>query len=279
MVAGSDHDDRKEQDVRQDMRTVLYEISGNIAVVTLNRPQARNAYDDTMQGELADVWREVRGNPDIWVVVLAGAGHEAFCAGRDVKELAEYQARDQLVPRYDPRHPSYGDFGAHLHKYDVGKPVVGAINGFAIGGGLGLVLSCDLRVMSETAWLGDLHVNIGQVGGASRILRQLPYAVACELVLSGNRITAQRAREVGLVNSVVPPDEVVPAALRMAEQISRMSPLAVQRSKRILQTLMQIPPGTLELEEYYMAQMRLTEDGREGPRAFREKRAPRWTGR
>jgi enoyl-CoA hydratase/carnithine racemase len=211
--------------------------------------------------------------------VLTNAGTDAFCAGRDVKELAHHQSQGRLVPRYDPAHPSYGDFGAHLHKYNIGKPIVGAINGYAIGGGLSLVLSCDLRIMSSSAWLGDLHVNIGQVGGAARILRQLPYAVAAELVLAGERITAERAREVGLVNAVVPPDEVLPTALRLAARICEMSPLAVQRSKQIMQTLMQIPSGTLELEEYFMAQQRLTEDGIEGPRAFREKRKPAWTGR
>jgi enoyl-CoA hydratase/carnithine racemase len=263
----------------EDLKTLRYELRDHIAVVTMNRPEARNAYDDTMQGEMSRVWREVRGNPDVWVIVLTAAGQDAFCAGRDVKELSAFQQRGELVPRYDPRHPSYGDFGAHLHKFGINKPIVGAINGFAIGGGLGLFLSCDLRVMSETAWLGDLHVNIGQIGGAARILKQLPYAVAAELILAGQRITAQRAYEVGLANKVVAPDEVLPAAMALAEQLCRMSPLAVQRSKEIMQTLMQIPPGTLQLEEFYMADMRLTEDGREGPLAFREKRAPRWTGR
>lgn len=262
-----------------DLTTIRFERRDHVAIVTLNRPQARNAYDDTMQGELSEAWREVRGNPDIWVAVLTGAGTEAFCAGRDVKELAAFQAQGKLVPRYDPRSPSYGDFGAHLHRFGITKPIIGAINGLAIGGGLGLVLSCDLRIMSETAWFGDLHVNIGQVGGAGRILRQLPYAVAAELVLAGDRIGAQRAREVGLVNKVVPSDRVLPEALALAEQVCRMSPLAVSRSKEILQTLMAIPTGTDHLEEFYMANQRLTEDGREGPAAFREKRAPRWTGR
>ncbi|SFZ86027.1 short chain enoyl-CoA hydratase [Devosia enhydra] len=262
-----------------DFKTITFERRDHIAIVTLNRPEARNAYDDTMQGELSTAWREIRGNDDIWCAVVTAAGKDAFCAGRDVKELSAFQQQGKLVPRYDPRHPSYGDFGAHLHKFGINKPIVGAINGFAVGGGLGLLLSCDLRIMSETAWIGDLHVNIGQIGGAGRILRQLPYAVAAELILSGQRIGAERAREVGLVNRVVAPDEVLPEALRWAEQLCRMSPLAVQRSKEIMQTLMALPTGSTALEEYYMAQMRLTEDGREGPMAFREKRAPRWTGK
>jgi len=262
-----------------DPKTVTFERRDHIAIVTLNRPEARNAYNDVMQGELSAAWREIRGNDDIWCAVVTAAGNQAFCAGRDVKELSEFQQRGQLVPRYDPRHPSYGDFGAHLHKFGITKPVVGAINGYAVGGGLGLLLSCDLRIMSETAWIGDLHVNIGQIGGAARILRQLPYAVAAELILAGGRIDALRAREVGLVNKVVPESEVFAEAIRWAEQICRMSPLAVRRSKEIMQTLMAIPAGTSALEEFHMADMRLTEDGREGPLAFKEKRAPRWTGR
>jgi len=262
-----------------DLKSITFELRDHIAIVTLDRPQARNAYDDTMQGELSAAWREIRGNHDIWCAIVTAAGPDAFCAGRDVKELSEFQQRDQLVPRYDPRHPTYGDFGAHLHKFGINKPIVGAINGFAVGGGLGLLLSCDLRIMSETAWIGDLHVNIGQIGGAARILRQMPYAVAAELILSGQRIGAERAREVGLVNKVVAPDQVLEEALRWAEQLCRMSPLAVQRSKEILQTMMTIPSGTSQLEEFYMAQMRLTEDGKEGPLAFKEKRAPRWTGK
>ena len=270
---------KNEEMMLEKMGTMLYERLGHVALVTLNRPQARNAYDDQMQGEMAQVWRHVRGNPDVWAMVLTGSGEESFCAGRDVKELAEFQAKDKLVPRYDPQHPSYGDFGAHLHKYNVGKPIIGAINGYAIGGGLGLVLSCDLRVVSSSAWFGDLHVNIGQIGGATRILQQMPYAVACELVLAGRRLDAERAREVGLVNEVVPPDQVLPRALALAEEVCQMSPTAVQRSKQIMQTMLDVPSGTLELEEQYMAQQRLTEDGKEGPRAFRERRRPQWTGR
>lgn len=261
------------------LETVVYERHDRIAVVTLDRPEARNAYDDRMQGELADVWREIRADSDIWAVVLTASGNDAFCAGRDVKELAEYQQRSELVPRYDPKSPSYGDFGAHLHKYDLPQPIVGAINGYAVGGGLGLVLSCDLRVMSETAWLGDLHVNIGQIGGVARLTRHLPYAIAAELILAGDRLDAQRAYDVGLVNRVVAPDQVLPEAMRLAEQLTRMSPLAVRRSKEIMQTLLPVSPGTAQLDEYYTAQQRLTEDGREGPLAFREKRDPQWTGR
>ncbi len=262
-----------------ELETVIYEKKGHIALVTLNRPAARNAYDDRMQGELDQIWRDVRGDSNVWVAVLTAAGNEAFCAGRDVKELAVFQAQGKLVPRYDPASPSYGQFGAHLHRYGIQKPIIAGLNGFAVGGGLALALSCDLRVMSETAWVGDLHVNIGQVGGALRYVQALPYPIAAELVFMGGRMSAQRAYEVGLVNKVVPVAEVMPEAMRMAERICEMSPLAVQRSKEIMQMYMQPQAGLAQLEEHYMAEQRLTEDGQEGPRAFREKRKPSWTGR
>ena len=262
-----------------ELKTVCYEKRDHLAIVTLNRPEARNAYDDRMQGELDGVWKDARGDAAVWAIVLTAAGTDAFCAGRDVKELAAYQAQGKLVPRYDPASPTYGQFGAHLHRYAIRKPIVVGLNGFAVGGGLALALSGDLRVMSDQAWLGDMHVNIGQVGGASRYLQALPYAIAAELVFLGGRMSAQRAYEVGLVNRVVPPAEVLPETLRLAERICEMSPLAVQRSKEIMQLCLQYDEALVQFEEHVMAEMRLTEDGQEGPRAFREKRKPRWTGR
>ncbi len=262
-----------------ELETVIYEKKDHIAFVTLNRPEARNAYDDQMHGDLDKVWRDVRGDTNVWAVVLTGAGRDAFCAGRDVKELAEYQRQGREVPRYDPASPTYGQFGAYVHQYRVRKPIVGAINGLAVGGGLMMLLSCDLRVMSDTAWLGDMHVNVGQLGGALRLVQALPYAVACELALMGGRMNAQRAYEVGLVNRVVSYEEVLPEATRMAERVCEMAPLAVQRSKELMQLFLQPEAGLEQLDEHYMADMRLTEDGREGPRAFREKRKPVWKGR
>ena len=262
-----------------DLETVILDKQDHIAVVTMNRPQARNAYDDRMQGELDWVWKQLRGDSDVWAIVLTGAGTDAFCAGRDVKELSVHQGEGSLVPRYDPAHPSYGQFGAHIHKYGLPQPLIGAINGYAIGGGLGMVLTCDLRVMSETAWLGDLHVNIGQVGGASRLARGLPYAIASELVLLAGRLSAQRLYEIGAVNMVVPPEQVLPEAMKLAERVCQNSPLAVKRSKEIMLAIFQNDAGLNGLEVFYMADQRLTEDGREGPRAFREKRKPAWVNR
>lgn len=254
---------------------VLYEKRDHIAFVTFNRPEAHNAYNDQSHGELSKIWKDVRGDVNVWAVVLTGAGNKAFCGGRDVKELSQYQKQGKLVPRYDPASPTYNEFG-HIWRYDVHKPVVGAINGFAVGGGLAFVLHCDLRVMAEDAWLADGHVNIGQIGGPEVVAQYMPYAIAAELVLMGGRITAQRAYEVGLVNKVVPSGQVLPEATRMAERLCEMSPLAVQQCKEVMRTLNKAPPGLHQLSEQYTSSIRLTEDGREGPRAFVEKRKPEW---
>jgi enoyl-CoA hydratase/carnithine racemase len=261
------------------LKTVLLEFEDNIAIVTLNRPQALNAYDDQMQGELADVWRSLRANDNVWAVIVTGAGQKAFCAGRDVKELSQYQGAGSLVPRYDPASPTFGDRGAHLHKYDVMKPVIGAINGLVAGGGLQLVLSCDIRVMSETAWLADLHANVGQIGGVARIVKQLPYAIAAELLLAGGRLSAERAYQLGIVNQISSPDQLLDDAKVIARRICTLSPLAVKRSKEVMLSVIQHDAAATRLDEHYATSMRLTEDGKEGPRAHREKRKPVWTGK
>jgi enoyl-CoA hydratase/carnithine racemase len=257
---------------------VLYEKKGHIAFVTFNRPEAHNAYNDQSHGELVKIWKDVRGDDGIWAVVLTGAGNKAFCAGRDVKELSHYQKLGKLVPRYDPASPTYQQYG-HIWHFNIYKPVIGAINGFAVGGGLAFFLHCDLRVMAEDAWLADGHVNIGQLGGPEVVAQFMPYAIAAELTLMGGRITAQRAYEVGIVNKVVPSDQVLPEATRMAERVCEMAPVAVQRSKEVMRTLSKAPAGVQQLSDFYMAAMRLTEDGAEGPRAFAEKRKPNWKAR
>jgi enoyl-CoA hydratase/carnithine racemase len=257
---------------------VLYEKRGHIAFVTFNRPEALNSYNDQSHAELRKVWRDVCGDNNVWAVVLTGAGNKAFCAGRDVKELSIFQQQGKLVPRYDPASPTYGEFG-HVWCFDIVKPMVGAINGFVVGGGLSFFFGCDLRVMAEDAWLSDGHVNIGQFGGPEAVAQAMPYAIAAELVLMGGRLSAQRAYQLGVVNRVVPSDQVLPEATRMAERLCEMAPLAVQRSKETMQTLRKPPHGVKRLSDYYAADMRLTEDGREGPRAFAEKRKPVWTAR
>jgi enoyl-CoA hydratase/carnithine racemase len=257
---------------------VLYEKKGHIAFVTFNRPEALNAYNDQSHAELQKIWKDVRGDNNVWAVVLTGAGNKGFCAGRDVKELSEYQKKGKLVPRYDPAHPNYNQFG-HIWHFDLHKPVVGAINGVAIGGGLIFFFNCDLRVMADDAWISDGHVNIGQVGGPEVVAQFMPQVLASEMVLMGGRISAQRCYEVGVVNKVVPGNQVLPEATKMAERICEMAPLAVQRSKEVIQTMQKAPHGVKVLSDYYAAEMRVTEDGKEGPLSFAQKRKPVWRAR
>jgi enoyl-CoA hydratase/carnithine racemase len=271
-------DQTKQKEFPMTSEVVLYEKKGHTAFVTLNRPEAQNSYNDQSHGELVKIWRDVNSDDNVWAVVLTGAGSKAFCAGRDVKELAHYQKLDQKVPRYDPKSPTYKQFG-HIWHFDLQKPVIGAINGFAIGGGLAFFLHCDLRVMSEDAWLADAHVNIGQLGGPEVVAQHMPYAIAAELVLMGGRITAQRAYEIGLVNKIVPSGQVLAEATKMAERICEMAPLAVQKCKHVMRTMYKATAGVQEMSDYYMSAMRETEDGVEGPRAFAEKRKPAWKAR
>ena len=256
----------------------IYEKKDHIAFVTINRPEARNSYNDQAHGELSSIWKDVRADRNVWAVVLTGAGREAFCAGRDVKELSEYQKKGKLVPRYDPEHPNYKVFG-HLADYDINKPVIGAINGFVVGGGAVFFFGCDMRVMSEDAWIGDLHAAIGQVGGTELFAQHMPVAIASELVYTKHRLDAKRAYELGLVNKVVPYEQVLPEATKLAEAVCEMSPLAVQRSKEVMRTTRSIPEGAVRLSKHYAIAMRQTEDGKEGPLAFKEKRKPQWTGK
>ena len=257
---------------------VIYEKKGHIAFVTFNRPEALNAYNDQSHGELVKIWKDVRGDSNVWAVVLTGAGDKAFCAGRDVKELSDYQKQGKIVPRYDIAHPNYGQFG-HIWHFDLHKPVVGAINGFAIGGGLIFFFNCDLRVMADHTWISDGHVNIGQLGAPEVVAQFMPQVLANEMVLMGGRISAQRCYEAGVVNKVVPSAQVLPEATKMAEQICDMAPVAVQKNKEVIQLLNKAPHGLKAMSDNYAADMRLTEDGKEGPLAFAQKRKPVWKAR
>lgn len=256
----------------------IYEKKEHIAFVTMNRPAARNSYNNQSHAELSNIWKDIRADNNIWAVVLTGAGREAFCAGRDVKELSEFQKQGKLVPRYDPADSNYNVFG-HLAHYEINKPIIGAINGFVVGGGMMFFFACDMRVMNEEAWLGDLHANVGQIGSAEKYAMYMPLAIASEMVYTNHRLSAKRAYELGLVNKVVPYEQVLPEATKLAEAVCDMAPLSVQRGKQVIQALLKIPEGVSQLSKHYAAELRLTEDGKEGPLAFAQKRKPHWKGK
>ena len=254
---------------------VLVDRRGPVALITLNRPHALNAVNAPLARALGDALEEFENDPSLRVAVLTGAGR-AFCAGADLKELAAGRSV------HDAEHPERGFAGLVRHFLD--KPLIAAVNGFALGGGTEIVLACDLAVMSEDTSLGLPEVKRGLVaaaGGLLRLHRQIPPKVAAEAAFTGDPINAEAALRWGLVNRVVPSAEVVETALVLAEAVAENAPLAVRASKRIMMrssTGSDWDPVVWEMNESEFAAVRASSDAREGATAFAEKRRPVWTG-
>jgi enoyl-CoA hydratase/carnithine racemase len=207
---------------------VLYEKKGRVAYVTINRPEVRNALHSYAYAELRSCWRDIGLDPDIYVAIVTGAG-EAFCAGRDVKFLASYQAQGKRTPHEDPNSPLYHwGGGGQPSDANLEKPLIAAINGLAVGVGLSLALQCQLRVMAETAWIGDTHTKVGRLGSAHNLYMALPRTTAAYLTLCNGRLTAEECYRQAIVNKVVPREKLMATCEEMAEMICDSSPLAVQ---------------------------------------------------
>ncbi|MBV9328237.1 MAG: crotonase/enoyl-CoA hydratase family protein [Chloroflexi bacterium] len=244
---------------------------GRVAIVVMDRPDARNAMNMEMTEQLDATYDELAHDEAIWVVVLTGAGDRAFCAGQDLKEAG-----------LAGRRRSAGGFGG-ITRRDFGKPLIAAVNGFALGGGFEICLACDLVIAEEHATLGLPEVKRGIFaggGGLVRLGKRIPMALALEMAMTGEPVSAQRALELGLVNRVVPRGQSVRAAVELANVICEAAPLSVRLSKRVIRaSLAQGEDELYALQAQLGAELYQTEDAREGPRAFVEKRAPRWQGR
>ena len=259
---------------------VSTDLRGHTLLVTIDRPEARNAIDQETWDSLGDAWHRADTDDQVRAVVLTGAGSWAFCAGADLRAIAEGGYRTTPDPVRDP----WGFAGVTSHEISV--PVIAAVNGLALGGGWEIVLACDLVVAAEHAEFALPEVQRGLVaggGGAFRIAQQLPRPLAMELLLTGERISADRARELGLVNRVVAADRLLPEALELADRIGHNAPLAVQATKRIARSVTH-GTATGDTEHWMRSQHEVTrvmrsEDAREGARAFVEKRAPVWQAR
>jgi enoyl-CoA hydratase len=258
---------------------LLFERDGHVATVTLNRPEARNALSGEMIARMADAWVEIDEDPGIRVAIVTGAGGH-FCAGADLKAMAAGHPDDQWTPRFT------ADPDLHwkglLRHFQPRKPLVAAVEGYAVAGGTEILQAMDLRVAGESAVFGVAEVRRGlfPLGGSTvRLRRQIPYTVAAELLLTGRQMTAAEAKDVGLVGHVVPDGTALDAARALAEQIAANGPLAVQA---ILQSLRE--SANLTEAEGLARELELgwpvfaTEDAKEGARAFAEKRAPTFTG-
>ncbi|WAJ44084.1 crotonase/enoyl-CoA hydratase family protein [Mycobacterium sp. Aquia_216] len=257
---------------------VLVERRGNVLVITINRPEARNAINAAVSIGVGNALEEAQHDPDVRAVVLTGAGDKSFCAGADLKAIAR---RENL---YHPDHGEWG-FAGYVHHF-IDKPTIAAVNGTALGGGTELALASDLVVADELAKFGLPEVKRGLIaaaGGVFRIVDQLPRKVAMELLLTGEPMTASDAWEWGLVNQVVKEGSVLDAALAMAARVTVNAPLSVQASKRIA---LGVDDGVIAGDEAgwertvnEMRTLIRSEDAKEGPLAFAEKREPVWKAR
>jgi crotonobetainyl-CoA hydratase len=251
------------------------EREGRLLLVTIDRPEVRNALHPPANRELAEVFDAFASDPECWIAILTGAGEHAFCAGNDLKYQAAGDGRIELPPT---------GFAGLTARSDLAKPVIAAVNGLALGGGFEIVLACDLVVAAQTASFGLPEPRVGLAalaGGLHRLPRQLPLKAAMGLILTGRRISAAEALGLGLVNEVVPPDEVLPAARRWAAEILECSPVSVRTSKRVVAEGLRHASLEEAMGERYEAirELLLSEDFREGPRAFAQKRKPEWKGR
>jgi crotonobetainyl-CoA hydratase len=249
-----------------------------VLLVTINRPDARNAVNAKVTLGVGEALDYADSAADVRVVIVTGAGDRSFCAGQDLKEAAAGIRLD------DPRAQRWGFAG--LVRHAISKPVIAAVNGFALGGGTEIVLACDLAVAADTASFGLPEVKRGILagaGGAFRLGRQIPPKIAMEAILTGEPISASKALELGLVNNVVPAGALLEAAVQLAARIMANAPVAVQASKRIARG---IADGAVAVEQADWnrtnAESKIvtaSADAQEGMRAFAEKRAPQWQGR
>jgi enoyl-CoA hydratase/carnithine racemase len=250
------------------------ERDGHVLTVTINRPEVRNSLHPPASFELAKVFDDFVADPELWVAILTGAGDRAFSAGNDLK----YQAAGGKL-----EFPPSG-FGGITHRFDSSKPMIAAVNGIAMGGGFELALACDLIVAAEEAIFSLPEPRVGMaalVGGIHRLPRQIPLKQAMGIILTARRVSAREALEMGLVNEVVPLAELMPAAHRWADQILECAPLSVRGSKQAAMAGLDMPSLETAMTSRYegLAAMVRSEDFKEGPRAFVEKRPPRWQGR
>lgn len=255
------------------MAVIDYKKEGKIATITLNRPEAFNAFNLQQIRELHEVMVDFRDDPELWVGIITGAGR-AFCAGADIKELLPLM-KEHPETWVQPTTP--------MRWLDLWKPLIAAVNGLALGGGLELALACDIRIASEKARFGTPEVTLGLIpgwGGTQRLPRMLPWCKAAEILLMGTPVDAQEAYRTGLVNKVVPPEQVMPTAKEWAETICRAGPLAVRAAKEamIRGSNMTLDDG-LRLENALEAYLVNTADFTEGTTAFVEKRKAEFKGK
>jgi enoyl-CoA hydratase len=264
---------------------LLVERRDGVLLLTMNRPAARNALSPQMLVKLCAAWHEYRDTKELRCAILTGTGDEDFCAGGDLKltmplVTGARQPEDEWDRALLAGPTTFTD--AILRGFELYKPVIAAVNGNALGGGTEMTNACDLRVASENAVFGTPEAKVGLLpggGSISRLPRQIGYAKAMEMLLIGDSFSASEALDMGLLNYVVPFDQLLPKAFELAEKLARNGPLAVSKIKEGVVRTSGVELGSaLEIENEVSVAVMTSKDAREGPRAFKEKRAPKFTG-
>ena len=261
------------------MASVEVTVEQHIATVLLNRPEAMNSVDPGMRALLHQTWERIRTDEDIWVAIITGAGDKAFCTGSDLKKTMPTQ--DSFARQtFGPLIPGAG---ATTSGMDTDKPLIAAVNGYAMGGGLELALACDIRICSRNAQFALSEVKVGSLpgsGGTQRLPRAVSLSNAMLMLLTGDRIDADEAYRIGLVSRVLPHTELMKAAGEIAEKIAANAPLSVRAVKRLVRQGMDMPLShAIDTERYVFGLLYNSEDRIEGRKAFAEKRKPNYKGR
>ncbi len=264
----------------------LFDRQGQVAILTMNRPERRNAISPELACRMADALTEIASDDDIRSVILTGSGTQAFCAGGDL-ELSLPLLSGARAPETDWDRRFLNDPEINnkiaLRGFDFPKPIIAAINGPCMAGGMEIMLATDIRLAVPSAKFALPEASRGVIpfaGALARLTRQIPYAIAMEILTTGAAIDAETALRHGLINRIVEPDHLMDQAMQMAERIASNAPISVQRIKStVTEAMGRTLAQGFALEDAAKAEVMATDDAREGPRAFMEKRAPLYRGR
>lgn len=257
-------------------KNILFEVSEGIATITINRPKALNALNSDVMAELNDASLKCKTDEAVKVVIITGAGEKSFVAGADISQMAELRPQ-QAMDFMEAGIETFRSFEV------LPKPVIAAINGFALGGGVELAMSCDIRLASENARFGQPEILIGLIpgwGGTQRLARLVGMGRAKELIMAGGQIDAKRAYEIGLVNQVYPLDQLIPEARKLAKKMEGLPGFALKMAKHAINFGYDLSlDNAMRLETQCCSQCFSTDDQKEGMKAFLEKRKPAFKGK
>lgn len=251
----------------------------HLTIITINRPEVRNALHVPANKELDNAFNEFADDPDAWVAILTGAGEKSFSAGNDLK----WQAQHGTEALIEGMSTLKGGFGGITSRFDCFKPIIAAVNGMALGGGFEIALSCDIIIAAESATFGLPEPKVGLIaaaGGIQRLSQKIPYQLAMGMILTGDTISAEQAFKYGIINEIAPDTEVLSAAKRWADKILACAPLSVRGSKEGAMLGCDLPLKDIMSNAYPgLVAVFQSEDVIEGSIAFAEKRKPQWKGR